>query len=122
MSGDIVTRLRDRHATTWHSGALPSIFGNAADEIERLRAENSVWRNGVADAVEPLGFDREAACGPADLLPGLTFLVERLAEERRWCDSLADVLRIVKRDWCPTECEVPVLESHRARRAGEVTP
>lgn len=36
---NIVQRLRDRHENTWHSGALPSIFGNAADEIERLRAD-----------------------------------------------------------------------------------
>lgn len=55
-----------------------------AAEIERLRRECahlrsacSVWMNGVADAVEPLGYDREAACGPADLLPGLATLVER---------------------------------------------
>lgn len=43
-------------------------------EIDRLRAENDAWMNGVADAVEHLGFDREAACGPADLLPGLRML------------------------------------------------
>jgi hypothetical protein len=33
---ELVDRLRDRHAHTWHSGALPSIFSAAADEIERL--------------------------------------------------------------------------------------
>ena len=53
-----------------------------SDELERLRAEVAdlteqcdAWMNGVADAVEPLGYDREAACGPADLLPGLKDLV-----------------------------------------------
>jgi hypothetical protein len=30
--------------------------------------------NGVADAVERFGYDRDAACGPADLLPGLAEL------------------------------------------------
>ena len=73
-------------------------FGEATldalrSEVERLRAlvesendrlcsmefENVAWMNGVADVVEPLGFDREAACGPADLLPGLTTLVEQVA-------------------------------------------
>lgn len=38
-------------------------------ECERLQRDCAAWMNGVADAVEPLGFDREAACGPADLLP-----------------------------------------------------
>jgi sporulation-control protein spo0M len=45
------------------------------NEIDRLRATNEAWMNGVADAVEPLGYDREAACGPADLLPGLKQLL-----------------------------------------------
>lgn len=53
-----------------------SIAAATTREIERLRFENTAWRDGVADVVEPLGFDREAACGPADLLPGLTTLVE----------------------------------------------
>lgn len=38
--------------------------------------EIAAWMNGVADFVEPMGFDREAACGPADLLPGLKFMRE----------------------------------------------
>lgn len=45
-------------------------------EVNRLRFENTAWRDGVADVVEPFGFDREAACGPADLLPGLRSLVD----------------------------------------------
>lgn len=45
-----------------------------AREVQRLRSEVAAWMNGVADVVEPLGYDRGAACGPADLLPGLTKL------------------------------------------------
>ncbi len=56
----------------------------ALRELDRLRAENGVWMNGVADAVEHLGFDRKAACGPADLLPGLRMLRAQIgAEENR---------------------------------------
>lgn len=44
-------------------------------DIARSRdRECKAWANGVADFVEPMGFDREAACGPADLLPGLKFM------------------------------------------------
>lgn len=64
---DIVWKLRNR-PTDRTNIAL------AADEIERLREQNNAWMNGVADVVEPLGYDRHAACGPADLLPGLTEL------------------------------------------------
>lgn len=47
-------------------------------ELDRLRRENAVWMHGVADAVERFGFDRDAACGPADLLPGLLLLVDQV--------------------------------------------
>jgi len=46
----------------------------SAARAAALEAENLAWMHGVADAVEPLGFDRDAACGPADLLPGLRTL------------------------------------------------
>lgn len=46
-----------------------------AREVQHLRSQNAAWMNGVADVVEPLGYDRQAACGPADLLPGLETLV-----------------------------------------------
>lgn len=46
------------------------------DEIDRLRATCQAWMNGVADVVEPFGFDRHAASGPADLLPGLATLTD----------------------------------------------
>lgn len=49
--------------------------------LARAEDECKVWMNAVADAVEPLGYSREAACGPADLLPGLDTLVE-LAGQR----------------------------------------
>jgi hypothetical protein len=55
--------------------------GRLRHEVELLRRwkEEATtvldeWKNGVADVVEPLGYDRHAASGPADLLPGLTDL------------------------------------------------
>jgi len=63
------------------------------DTIDALTAERDAWMNGVADIVEPLGFDREAACGPADLLPGLRFLVEERDEARARVAELADWVR-----------------------------
>lgn len=63
-------------------------------EIERLRDTDRAWMNGVADAVEPFGYNREAACGPADLLPGLATLTERLAERERLAELLAAALLI----------------------------
>lgn len=56
-------------------------------EAKRFMADCAAWMNGVADIVEPWGFDRQAACGPSDLLPGLTTLAERLrdcVEARRY--------------------------------------
>ena len=52
-------------------------LGRLRNELERVKAERDVWMSAVADAVEPLGYDRHAASGPADLLPGLTTLTER---------------------------------------------
>lgn len=51
-----------------------ALYEQLWNEIDRLRAENEAWRNGVADAVEPLGYNRHAANGPSDLLPGLADL------------------------------------------------
>lgn len=58
---------------------LPSISKaqGVAREIQRLRSYCAAWMNGVADAVEQFGYDRRAASGPADLLPGLTTLVDQ---------------------------------------------
>ena len=53
---------------------------NVRRELLRLRGQCEVWMNGVADIVEPWGYDRRAASGPADLLPGLTSITERLRE------------------------------------------
>lgn len=49
-------------------------------QVAERDATIAAWMNGVADAVEPCGFDRAAASGPADLLPGLNMLTERVAE------------------------------------------
>jgi hypothetical protein len=65
----------------WVAAGRPGRLGQSiaectTREIERLRAECAAWRDGVADVVEHLGYDRNAASGPADLLPGLTTLAE----------------------------------------------
>lgn len=70
MTDDIVQELRSDADRMGHVYRI-ELAHRGADEIERLRAANVAWMNGVADAVEPLGYDRDAACGPADLLPGL---------------------------------------------------
>ena len=63
----------------------------------RLLAENEAWMNGVADVVEPLGFDREAACGPADLLPGLRSLQAEVELLREALAEAVPVLDYVSR-------------------------
>lgn len=60
------------------AGVPPNTAGMLLVSIENLvrlladseRREQS-WSDGVAELVEPFGFDRDAASGPADLLPGL---------------------------------------------------
>lgn len=54
-----------------------------AREVQHLRSQNAAWMNGVADAVEVFGYDRQAASGPADLLPGLETLVQEWSEGKR---------------------------------------
>lgn len=90
---NITQQLRDEAQYLLDRGAITrgqrlvvaGLMRDAADAIERyddeqcsevleLREQNAAWMNGVADVVEPLGYDRHAACGPADLLPGLTDL------------------------------------------------
>lgn len=66
MSGPDVEQIRAER------DAAVKALADAMWQIE----ERNVWRDAVADIVEPLGFDREAACGPADLLPGLRCTVE----------------------------------------------
>jgi hypothetical protein len=64
-------------------------------ESERREA---AWMNGVADAVERFGYDRDAARGPADLLPGLAELRAAAAghaAERALADELADLFKVI---------------------------
>lgn len=82
--------------TAWEAAGRPGRLGESkaaatAREIKRLRFEVGAWRNGVADVVEPLGYDREAACGPADLLPGLLTLAERFQFVDDRCAVVLDV-------------------------------
>jgi hypothetical protein len=51
--------------------------------IDYLRQDCAAWMNGVADHVEPYGYNRQAACGPADLLPGLKDIQTALEQWRR---------------------------------------
>jgi hypothetical protein len=48
--------------------------------------------------------------------------IERLRAERdaerTHADQLADVLRIIVRDWCPSTVRVPILVAHAAARNG----
>ena len=67
-----------------------ALLSDAADAMEkqaqlvdRLADECKAWMNGVADAVEPFGYDRQAACGPSDLLPGLATMLDQLVEAHR---------------------------------------
>lgn len=59
-----------------------------AEENALLRNECAAWMNGVADVVEPFGFDRRAACGPSDLLPGVAGLRERLQKAEAVCAAV----------------------------------
>lgn len=95
---DIVEKLRFESqrlmggAPTTHLQLLvvAALLSDAADAMEkqaqlvdRLAEECKAWMNGVADVVEPLGYDRQAACGPSDLLPGLTELRNHSMENAR---------------------------------------
>lgn len=95
---DIVEKLRFESqrlmggAPTTHLQllAVAALLSDTADVLEkqaqlvdRLAEECKAWMNGVADAVEPLGYDRQAACGPSDLLPGLTELRNHETESTR---------------------------------------
>ena len=59
---------------------------------ERLCRE----RQEAADKIEELRAERDA--------------------ERQHADRLAEVLRIVVRDWCPSSTRVPILDEHEAHR------
>lgn len=77
----VCTRCRARTAPA-SSPVCETCLWERDDEIAALRRECETWMNGVADAVEPLGYDRETASGPADLLPGLADLVPKVERDR----------------------------------------
>ncbi len=71
-----------RYGTTdpEHEYSATACINGLLHKVEQREAECYAWMNGVADFVEPLGFNREAACGPADLLPGLGFMRDRIVD------------------------------------------
>ena len=89
----------------WHEAGCPGPLGFSkisavAGVLERLQVENRelqrqnrAWMNGVADVVEPLGYDRDAACGPSDLLPGLTDLRNHDMETTRALEEHLETAR-----------------------------
>lgn len=96
---DIVERLQEHEyiCCGGHDFALRCkscvLHIEAANEIERLRALCAIWVNGVADAVEPMGFCRLAASGPADLLPGLDHMWDEIKRLRTAGDALVAAIR-----------------------------
>ena len=86
----------------WHEAGCPGPLGFSkiaavAGVLERLQVENRqlqrenrAWMNGVADVVESFGYDREAASGPSDLLPGLTDLRNHDMEMTRRLDECVE--------------------------------
>lgn len=92
MSHDnILQQLRDEAQFLLDRGAITmgqrlivaGLMRDVADLVDRLDDQCDAWMNGVADVVEPLGYDRQAACGPSDLLPGLTELRNHSMENAR---------------------------------------
>lgn len=83
----------------------------ARRHLAHLQEACDAWMNGVADVVEPLGFDRHAASGPADLLPGLVDLVAtwRLTgqviylEQQRWQEMAEDLWEELQ-EWHAENC------------------
>lgn len=82
------SHVLDEWEGVWMIAGQPGRLGASkaqavGHEVQRLRSDVAAWMNGVADVVEPLGYDRGAACGPADLLPGLTELRNHDMENAR---------------------------------------
>lgn len=100
--------MGDWEAVYWMTG-VSSLGRSLADcvgrEIQRLRSENAAWMNGVADVVEPFGFDRQAASGPADLLPGLQWLV---SARQSLSEQVHELETRLERHPATTGCRAPV--------------
>ena len=84
-----VTRAQRLVAAALLSDAA-DVLEKQAQLIDRLADECKAWMNGVADVVEALGYDRHAACGPSDLLPGLTELRVHGMESARRLDECVE--------------------------------
>lgn len=85
----VITRGQRLVAAALLSDAA-DVLEKQAQLIDRLADECKAWMNGVADVVEALGYDRHAACGPSDLLPGLTELRVHGMESARRLDECVE--------------------------------
>lgn len=96
-NGKITVEWQGKSRTTLVTREILESWVKTHNELIDRRAECKAWMNGVADAVEQFGYDREAACGPADLLPGLDQLLAALESAR----STAVLLEATLEDWLP---------------------
>ncbi len=108
-------------ATTDADLRIMLLARDAKAEIERLRrwkAEATIvlnqW-NEIAGDVNRL----HAADYLGRSLPDI--VATNFAAERALADQLADVLRIIVRDWCPSTVRVPILAAHAAARNGSAS-
>ncbi len=114
---------KDGYPTMRHwmnGGALTGFLGDqmevevrsALAEVERLRKRLQACQS--IDA-SPLTDDCITQ-NERFLLAEVERLRADLAAERALADQLADVLRIIVRDWCPSTVRVPILAAHDAAR------
>lgn len=97
------TAVLDGWEGVWMIAGQPGRLGASkaqavAHEVQRLRSACDAWMNGVADVVEGFGYDRQAACGPADLLPGLTDLRNHDMEMTRRLAECVEARSAMQRD------------------------
>jgi hypothetical protein len=111
----------------WHEAGCPGPLGYSkisaiAGVLERLqienrelKRENRAWMNGVADVVEPLGYDRGAACGPSDLLPGLTDLRNHGMEMARRLEECVEARSYLYEQAVTLSAQLDAQRTHEAK-------
>lgn len=86
---------------------------------EQLRAECLAWMTGVADIVEPFGYDRQAASGPSDLLPGLDDLRN---ERNELFERVVELETRLERHPVTTGGHESLLDSRRRKDLARIVP